>query len=744
MTVKQGNTPLSPENDEIDLGQLFGALIDARWLIIAITSLFAVIGVAYALLATPIYKADVLMQVEKGAAGASALLGGETGEMFSNEPSSSTEIEIIKSRMILGMTVDNLNLTTRVQPVYLPYVGEGIARLTNNQAKAQVERFQTPEWETQTAFTVVLTSPEQGEFTLYDMEERPILSGTVGQVAKNNGYELFLSQLTGDAGQEYRLTKRSRFGVIQSLQGGLEIAEKGKGTGILEMTFTGSDKEEIKAIINDISQNYFVQNVERSSAEAEKSLEFLDANLPNVKNELIAAEDRFNSFQQQNGSIDLGFEAQTMLQAMVTIDNKLNDLAFKEAELSQRFKKDHVSYQSLLRNRDLLLKEKAKLDEQLQGVPLVQREALRIKRDVDVNQQIYIKLLNKVQELRVVKASTVGNVRILDEAQVYAGAIEPKKPLIVVIATLLGGMLAVGLVLLRTALHKGIQSPEQIEEVGLSVYASVPKSAQQLALSEKIQEKSKRLKKRRHRTAANSDNKGATEQPDLSQFLLAEANPADLAIESLRGLRTNLHFAMLEAKNNILMISGPSPSVGKSFVSANFAAVAAKTGQKVLLIDADMRKGYIQKHFNLDANNGLSDLLSGQIAQEDCIKATAIANLNIVTRGHLPPNPSELLMNSRLKTLLEWASENYDLVIIDTPPILAVTDAGIVGSLCGTSLMVGRFDQNTVKEIEIAYNRFDQAGIEIKGFILNAVEKKASSYYGGYGYYNYSYKSDTK
>jgi tyrosine-protein kinase Etk/Wzc len=306
---------------------------------------------------------------------------------------------------------------------------------------------------------------------------------------------------------------------------------------------------------------------------------------------------------------------------------------------------------------------------------------------------------------------------------VFTKPIKPKKPLIVVIATLLGGMLSVAFVLVKAAFHKGIESPEEIEALGLPVYASIPKSEWQ----EKIDNKIKKLRLNKKR---NKDN-----------ILLAEANPADLSIEALRALRTSMHFAMMEAKNNVVMISGPAPSIGKSFVSANLAVVIAKTGQKVLVVDADMRKGYLQRHFGELIENGLSELLSGKLETNDIIKSTGINNLDLVTRGQVPPNPSELLMHPRFKDFIEWASKEYELVIVDTPPVLAVTDPSIVAALAGTTLMVGRFDQTTAKEVEVALNRFEMAGIEVKGFILNAVEKKASSSYG-YGYYNYSYSSD--
>jgi tyrosine-protein kinase Etk/Wzc len=189
------------------------------------------------------------------------------------------------------------------------------------------------------------------------------------------------------------------------------------------------------------------------------------------------------------------------------------------------------------------------------------------------------------------------------------------------------------------------------------------------------------------------------------------------------------------------MISGASPEVGKSFVSTNLAAVIAQAGQKVVLVDADMRKGYSHKLFNLTAEQVLSCNLIGDIDTAKAIKATTIENLDFISRGKIPPNPSELLMGERFSKLITELSAQYDLVIIDTPPILAVTDASIIGHHAGTSFMLVRFEQSSLKEVAAAANRFELNGIDIKGVIFNKVEKNASSYYGDYGYYNYEYKS---
>ena len=707
----------APTDDEIDLGKLFGILIDAKWFIVGITLLFATIGIAVALLSTPIYKADALIQIEQKSSGGISAMVGDMGDLFAAESSATTEIEIIKSRMILGDTVDKFNLTTIATPEYFPFFGKGLARINGTQNYISVSSFEIPRTARGFKHHLVVSDAENGTFDLM-IEDKIVLSGVVGQTIEMNGYHIKVRELVAQNEDSFSISKISKLDAINRLASQLSISERGAKTGIVSLSIEGEYPERNQQILNDVVQNYFLQNVRRNSAEAEQSLNFLKDHLPEIKDKLNGSEDILNRFRQENESIDLNLEAQSTLKVMVALEAQLNELTFKESEISQKFTQDHPAYKSLLDKRQTLLQEKARLNRQVQKLPKTQREVLRMTRAVEVNQQIYIQLLNKVQELNIIKAGTVGNVRIIDSAQSYAIPVKPKKPLIVVLATLLGGMVAVAFVLVKTAFHRGVNSPDEIEQTGISVYASVPKSVQQLEVANKLKRKSNK---------------------DL--LLLAEENPADLSIESLRGLRTSLHFAMMEAKNNVLMISGPAPSIGKTFVSTNFAAVAAKTGQKVLLVDADMRKGYLQQCFGLAADNGLSDFLSGKISQDMVIKPTKVENLDVITRGQVPPNPSELLMHPRFAEFVEKASQEYDLVIIDTPPVLAVTDPSIVGAIAGTTLMVARFDQTTSKELEVARSRFEQSGVEVKGVILNAIEKKAASSYG-YGYYNYAYKSE--
>jgi tyrosine-protein kinase Etk/Wzc len=260
-----------------------------------------------------------------------------------------------------------------------------------------------------------------------------------------------------------------------------------------------------------------------------------------------------------------------------------------------------------------------------------------------------------------------------------------------------------------------VEDPSVIEQLGLPVYASIPISSIERAVM----------------------TEGRRRRVDGQPHLLAVDEPTDLATEAIRSLRTSLHFARLEAKNNVLMISGASPGAGKTFISSNLAAVIAQAGQRVLLIDGDMRKGTLHKVMGGPHEKGLSDLIAGSIELATAIRPVpSLPNLHYISGGKVPPNPSELLMNARFTDLLAQVMPLYDLVIVDTPPILAVTDAAIIGHLAGTSLLVVRFGLNQAREIALARQRFVQNGVDIKGAVFNAVQKRSSGYYS-YGYYEY-------
>ena len=733
------NQTKAESTPEINLAALLGALIDRKYFIVAVTALFLIAGVIYATFSTPVYQANAMIQVEDG--GASVPGFDDMAGMFESTSAAVTEVELLKSRSVIGEAVDSLQLDLSVEPKLFPFIGAHFFRkfspIKENELaeprfgaesyawggeSIDIFRFDVPRRAIGTTFTLVTGT--NNDFSLLNSEKEEILQGKVGEELTNNLFNLTVRGLNARPGTEFLLVRKDKLNTIIDLQSSILAIEKVRDSGIVDLSLQSSKPSYAEKVLNKVAAIYVRRNVERNSAEAQKSLEFLEVQLPEIKKQLEYAEQRFNDYQIKRQSINISLETQGVLEQVVVLETKLQSLELKRLELGRKFKKDHPTYQGVIEQIDAVSKQKEILVNEVASLPETQQELLRLKRDVEVSNQIYTLLLSKTQELDIVRAGTVGNVRIVDDAVVNVHKpIKPKKALIVVIATMLGGMLAVAIVLIQKAMHKGVEDPSEIEALGLPVYASVPHSDYQDKLS----------------GFAERARKNKTNKP---KSILALDNPADLAIEALRSLRTSLHFAMMESKNNIIAISGPSPSVGKSFISVNLASVLAQSGKKVLIIDADMRKGYLQTQFGLKWDDGLSDYLSGRLNLEQVTKPTKVEGLSVITRGQIPPNPSELLMHSNFSKLVEEVSAAYDIVIIDTPPILAVTDPAIVSAHTGTTLLVARFGQNHVREIELTRNRFEQNGIDVKGVVFNGVIKKASNAYGYYGYYNYEYKSD--
>jgi tyrosine-protein kinase Etk/Wzc len=544
-----------------------------------------------------------------------------------------------------------------------------------------------------------------------------LLSGVEGQVATGHGVTMQVKTLRANPGTHFNVMRHSHLAMITMLQKDIVATEQGKDSGIIQLTYNNTDPVIATQLLNQVTSLYVRQNVDRSAAEAASSLKFVQEQLPKVKEELEAATQALNTFQLREHSVDISMQTQSLLDQNVALDTSLQQLHMQMSDTAHHFTPEHPEYKALQQQIGQLEGEKGALQKQIGRLPDTQQELLRLTRDVTVTNQTYTSLLNQAQQLDIARAGSVGNVRVIDVGAVnVAEPWWPKRIWVVLGGFVLGGVFALAFVFLRQLLNRGVEDPAAIERAGMPVYVSIPVSDMQRKVFLRL--------KHRHSLA--------------QQRLLALAAPGDMATEALRSLRTSLHFARLEAKNNVLMIVSSSPGVGKTFVSSNLAVVIAQTGQRVLLIDADMRKGALHKTIGGKAEQGLSELIAGQIDFGKAIRSVdGVEKLSFIARGKFPPNPSELLMHANFTALLERIKPRFDLIIIDTPPILAVTDAAVIGHHAGTSLMVVRFGINQVREIALAKQRFEQNGVIIKGAIFNLVEKRSAGYYA-YAYYAYA------
>ncbi|MCR4530977.1 polysaccharide biosynthesis tyrosine autokinase [Acinetobacter venetianus] len=715
--------------DTIDLKELFFALI-AQWKLIALCIILSLVFALLYLRTTPnTYSVDALVQVEDSK-GASAALLGDLSQMIDQKSPAQSEIEILKSRLVLGSVIQALHLDINISTTEdtfshrlfnkVDYSTEYTPKaviFNDGEKSFDIKQFDVPNYYLDQKLSLNF---KNNSFSLTDPKtDKILLTAPLNQLNQVNTQDGFwkIAIFTKDTFNiDYSVQKSSLPAAVNTILSNYSVAEKGKLTGILGLNYQGQDKEHITKVLNSILSAYSAQNVARRSAETAQTLKFLDEQLPELKKQLDDAEREFNKFRQQYNTVDVTKESELYLTQSITLETKKIELQQQQADLAAKYTSEHPAMREINAQLSALNKQISDLNGTLKRLPDLQRQYLQLYREVEVKTQLYTALLNSYQQLRIAKAGEIGNVRIVDTAVEPVEPIKPKKLQILILSIFLGGFLGTLLALLRNMLRTGVKDSTQIErEFDLPVYATVPRSP--------VQETRMNILKKKK-----------------SIPILAVKHSDDIAIESLRSIRTAIHFALASAKNNIIMIAGPAPEVGKSFISTNLATIFAQSDKKVLLIDADMRRGYMHKYFDVEVKPGLSEFLSNQAELSQVIHQTEVNGLDVITRGKSPTNPSEMLGSQKFKALLDELSQQYDHIIIDTPPILAVTDGIIISQYAGVNLLIARYSKSQMKELELSLNRFEQAGVKVNGFILNDIQRTSGA---GYSYnYAYAYKAN--
>ncbi|MBU1361812.1 MAG: polysaccharide biosynthesis tyrosine autokinase [Gammaproteobacteria bacterium] len=732
-------TNAAEDDDDLDLGRYLEVLLENKWLIAVITVIVFALGTAYAYMERPIYQSNLVIQVEDTTPGSNGILA-QAGGLVDVKTPAGAEIEIIRSRMIAGQAVEAAKLYIAATPRYIPYIGGWLARRSNGlsdpgflwwdgyvsgQERITVSQFDVPSEMQSGLFT--LTAKGNGQYSLdYPGWPQP-LEGTVGTLLKGQTpvgpVEMMVSDLAGKPGALFNVYRFAKLPTTIALQSSLILAERGKTSGIIDVSLQDPDPYKATRVLNAVGQQYVNQNVERKSEEAQKTLAFLDVQLPLFKRQLEASEEAYNRFRNEKGTVSFNDEASLILGQAVDRQTKLLDAQQRRRELESRFTSSHPAVQTLDSQIAALKADMGAIQSRIKGLPAIQQDAVRLERDVKVNTELYQSLLNNALQLRLVKEGKVGNVRILDEAVVPRAPVKPNRKVIMAAALALGLFLGLVVAFIRNSfVEQSIRDPHEVEaNSGLPVFSTIPLSPAQTAIAKR------RLT-------------GAT-----GVRLLAIENPDDPAVESMRSLRTAMQFAMLESPNNRVLISGPTPGVGKSFVSANFAALMAAAGKRTLMIDADLRRGHAHQYFGLQRHGGLSELIAGSLTVQQTVHRQVVPNLDFLATGQLPPNPAELLVSESFKSILEKLSEQYDLVVIDTPPVLVAADTSTVATHAGTVLLVARADESTMGELKESTRRLAMTGKAATGVLLNAMNVGRRSYaahkYGRYRYTSYNYES---
>ncbi|MDR6481976.1 UNVERIFIED_ORG: tyrosine-protein kinase Etk/Wzc [Burkholderia sp. 1988] len=716
--------PVRTEEEDVVLGQLVQVILDDIWWLIAIAAVIVGMAGAYCYLAKPVYSADAHVRVEQSDNTSQALTQTQTGAAITTGSTSlptDAEIEIIKSRGVVAPVVQQLKLNFSVTPKMFPLLGSIAARMASpGQPARPWLGLSSYAWGGEVADVdsidvvpalegqkLTMKAIDDQHYELYAPNGTLLLRGQVGQQEQGGGVTMLVNKLVARPGEQFTVMRANDLDAITAFQSSISVQEQGKQTGVIQISLEDKDPAHAAEVANALAQSYVRQHVLNKQADASKMLDFLKSEEPRLKSDLERAEAALTAYQRQSGSINASEEAKVYLEGSVQYEQQIAGLRLQMAQLTERYGDDHPTLKAAREQMAELQAQRAKYADRFRDLPATEVKAVQLQRDAKVAEDIYVLLLNRVQELSVQKAGTGGNVHIVDAALRPGVPVKPKKVLILSAAVILGLIAGTGFVFLRRNMFKGIDDPDHIERAfHLPVFGLVPLSPEQALLESSFERGGERLRS-----------------------VLANARPKDVTIESLRSLRTSMQFTMLDAKNRIVMLTGPMAGVGKSFLTVNLAVLLANSGKRVLLIDGDMRRGVLERYLGGAQDNGLSELLSGQISLEEAIRNAPVEGLSFISCGRRPPNPSELLMSPRLPQYLDGLAKRYDVILIDTPPVLAVTDASIIGAYAGSTFFVMRSGVHSEGEIADALKRLRAAGVHVQGGIFNGMPARAR---GGY------------
>ena len=689
----------------------------------------ALVGAVYALCAAPVYRTDILFQVEQSPTDSKQTSPpGDPSAVFDLKTDASTEIEVLKSRAVLDRAIDSTNLAVDARPHYLPLIGwrfvnaaDGLSSPLPGGYVYGTERIDVPTFDVPKRLLgkgFALTLGDDGVYTLQRTgwfgRKGPAWQGRIGQPlhvdTPQGPLDIFVRNVAGKPGARFDLTRYSDEEATVWLQKNALISERGKQSNMIGVTLDGIDPVHDSRVLNAIGDAYLAQNTQRKSEAADKLIRFMDTQLPQLKAQLEKAENRFNAFRASHGTVNTSDEALALRQQSVDIETRAQTLQQRREELLTRFMPKHpavVAVDAQLSDAQRSLDTTRK---QIQQLPSVEQGVLQLQRDVAVDTALYTNLLNTRQQMILARASKTGTVRIVDTAKVAEQPIGPHRG-VAMIALLMVGLLAgAAIVIVRQRVVGTIGDAEEIEwTTGLPVFATVPHSP--VAAQAELRPKAGRRRAR------------------APEPLVAVQ---DAALESLRNFRAALQLSMPDASNPVVLISGPTTGVGKSFVAANIASLVSAAKRRVLLIDADLRKGALHERFRYSRAPGLSDVVAGTHGLEEAIKRGVVPGLDFVAMGSVVPDPGELLLQPALAELIEQVASRYDMVVIDGPPLLPVADALVLGRLAGTVFLVARSGVTTLAELDESARRLEHAHIDVRGVVLN-------DYKGAPGRYDYGY-----
>ncbi len=729
-----------------DLVTVIDSLLDHKKLIAATTAIALLIGCGYAFLSPPMYKADALIKVADATDMtppiAADALSYYVAPALNERSSAESEIQIIGSRNIVSEAVSDKKLYIEARPLYFPLIGAFIARHSDGlsspgvfglggyvwgREKIEVDSFEVPEKLLREPFVLRFAGNGRYELSGSGLKSANGRIGVQERFESTDGpLSLLVTSIDSNPGGEFTITRESEQRLVDELRRDLKVVEQGTRSNVIKASLRGYDPAVLAETVKAIVDRYIAWNKDRKAKLAEDSLSYLSKAIPEMENKVQAAESAYNSYRDQKGLLDINQEEQLLVQQIADNSSDLLALQRKRREFSATLSETNPNVVAVDQQIEATEREIDKLKSRVRAMPKDEQGALELLRKVKGNTDLYLAMRKYEEEMRLVSAGKAGTAEIIDPVEVPKRPVWPVKWMVMLASLAIGLALGGGWAVVRDRLLRGVTDTDDIESsTGLNVYATIPLSKKQTEIMRRA-------------------------DSGLPQQLpLAVACPRDPAVESLRMFRPALQLLMAASPNNVVMLAGPLPGIGKSFLSANLATVLASGGKRVLLIDGDLRKGELYRHFGATRAAGFSDVLSNVMPLDEAITKGVASNLDLLQTGVYPPDAADLLMSERFKEIVAQASRAYDVVLIDAPAVLAISDAGVMAPVAGSIFLVAHFAETLVGELDASVKRLTRSGARISGILLNGVRVHNSNYalarrYGTQAYVAYRYDSDQR
>jgi tyrosine-protein kinase Etk/Wzc len=701
-------------------------LLDRKLLFIGIFAACVMLSVAFIVLSSPVYKADALIQVEERKSSPLGSLSDVSRALDVQDSPVAGELDILRSRSVMIQAMDATVAQADVSVKnHVPLVGGFLSTLLPREPNGLVDPlFESPRyaWGGEHVVFKAFDVPESqlnkkleidfigdGKWTLKDTEGRELLSGSVGTAATGDGFKVEIGEIVASPGTQFTVKRVPTQTRLEQIQKVFSAVETKRQSGVMQLSFEDGAPVFAARFVNAVAAAYLDSNNKRRAADSERSLAFLNSQLPVVKARVQKAEQALNDYRNKEGTIDVQGEAKNLLDESALIEKSRLEARLNYQDLAQRWGQGQPQLVAAENKFRALDQKSAELQKRIARLPAMQQEYLRLTRDVEVNNQLYVGLMNNAQQLQIAQAGAGGNAALVDRALVPVKPERPRKAIVLLLGAAFGVVLGFVVTQLIPLLSGRIRDPKRLESmVGIQTLGVLPISPHQLE-------------------ASNAKS---------ARFMLSHEQGDTPLVEAMDALAHSLQHK-LESKDGskVVLVTSAVPGQGKSMLSANLAYLYAERGLKTLIIDADMRRSSMHRYMQVNRDAGLSNVLEGKL---DVLKAISqpYENLHALPAGKHVRQVRNLLGFERLNALIASLRDEYDMIVIDSPPVLPMADAAALSKVADATIFVARQGTVSYSEVTESVSRLNKVGTEVDGLVFNGFEPSPLRY----NYYSDAYK----